>query len=72
LQYFDTTGDLFVAETDFGDSGYLHGNPHQPTFNRIPEALRRFGKSLLRPVKVGSDHFSREVNQKATEKLSTV
>jgi len=59
-EYFDSMEDMFVAETDHGDSGFLYRNPHQPTFNRIPEALQKMGQNLYRPVKVGSDEFSRE------------
>lgn len=66
-EYFDSMEDTFVAETDHGDSGFLYNNPHQPTFNRIPEALRRIGQSLYRPVKVGSDEFSREYAREAED-----
>ncbi|OQV21783.1 hypothetical protein BV898_04359 [Hypsibius exemplaris] len=66
-EYFDSMGDTFVAETDHGDSGFLYNNPHQPTFNRIPEALRRISQTLYRPVKVGSDEFSREYAREAED-----
>lgn len=59
-EYFDTMEDMFVGETAHGDSGYLFNNPHQPTFDRIPDKLRQFGQSLFRPVKFGHDDFSRE------------
>jgi len=59
-EYFDAMEDTFIAETDHGDSGFLYNNPHQPTFNRIPDGLRRLSQTLYRPVKIGSDEFSRE------------
>jgi len=59
-EYFDAMEDTFIAETDHGDSGFLYSNPHQPTFNRIPEGLRKISQTLYRPVKIGSDEFSRE------------
>jgi len=59
-EYFDAMEDTFVAETDHGDAGFVGHNPHHPTFNRIPESLRRISQTLYRPVKIGTDEFSQE------------
>jgi len=66
-EYFDAMEDTFVAESDHGDAGFLHGNPHQPTFNRIPDGLRRLSQTLSRPVKLGTDEFSREYAREAED-----